>query len=116
MASGPGIYLRNVVSTSAPTDFAVNFTPQVHRDADVRGEKLAVEEQLGLVSTVDWVMAPKSLLLPHNGRCVAVLFFGKFWDIFEPTSFASLLLVLLHVLSIQTGPVIVLVGFRTYTY
>lgn len=68
MAGGRGIYLRNEVSTSAPTSFTVNFTPELHRDADVRDDKLAVEEQLGLVSTVDWVTVPKSLLLPHNGR------------------------------------------------
>lgn len=68
IAGGRGIYLRNAVSTRAPTTFAVNFTPQLHRDADVRDDKLAVEEQVTLVSTADWVTAPTSLLLPHNGR------------------------------------------------
>lgn len=66
--SGAGVYLRDAVSTSAPTAFAVNFTPELHRDADVRDAKLAVEEQLQLVCTADWLQAPSTLLLPHNGR------------------------------------------------
>jgi hypothetical protein len=65
---GKGIYLRDALSTSSPTLFSVNFTPQLHRDADVRSDKLAVEEQLEINSPEDWVFAPKKLLLPHNGR------------------------------------------------
>eukprot|EP00892_Ulva_mutabilis_P003276 jgi/Ulvmu1/131/UM001_0135.1 len=71
-AGGRGIYLRDAAAAAAPADFAVTFRPQLHRDADVRAEKLAIEERLALRSTAPWVTAPASLLLPHNGRQVDV--------------------------------------------
>lgn len=70
--AGRGIYLRDAAAAATPADFAVTFTPRLHRDADVRGEKLAVEERLALRTTAPWVTAPASLLLPHNGRQVDV--------------------------------------------
>lgn len=71
-ASGRGIYLRDASAAGAPADFTVTFTPRLHRDADVRDEKLAVEARLSLRPTAPWVTAPASLLLPHNGRQVDV--------------------------------------------
>lgn len=71
-AVGRGIYLRDAATASTPADFTVTLTPGLHRDADVRDEKLAVEERLALRTTAPWVTAPASLLLPHNGRQVDV--------------------------------------------
>lgn len=71
-ATGRGIYLRDASAGSSPADFTVTLAPRLHRDADVRDEKLAVEERLALRTTAPWVTAPASLLLPHNGRQVDV--------------------------------------------
>ena len=38
------------------------------QDADVKAERLAVEDYVTLRATAPWVDAPQSLLLPHNGR------------------------------------------------
>lgn len=38
------------------------------QDADIRDEKLAVEEKLSLESTKPWVTCPEAVLLTYNGR------------------------------------------------
>lgn len=40
----------------------------VPQDADIKSEKLAVEDRLVVRSTAGWVKSPQALLLPHNGR------------------------------------------------
>lgn len=38
------------------------------QDADVRSEKLAVEDRIKLSCAASWVQHPATLFLPHNGR------------------------------------------------
>lgn len=38
------------------------------QDADIKTEKLAVEEKLSLESTKPWVTCPEGLLMTYNGR------------------------------------------------
>ena len=44
------------------------MSPRLHEDADVRGERLAVELKLEVRATAPWVRAPALLLLHHAGR------------------------------------------------
>lgn len=38
------------------------------QDADVKSEKLAIEDRMKLVATADWVTCPEGLLVTYKGR------------------------------------------------
>ena len=38
------------------------------QDADVKTERLAVEDYMVLQSTAPWLDCPSQLIVPHNGR------------------------------------------------
>ena len=63
-----GLYLREPSDSAADISATVSVTPVLHEDADVQGERLAVEDRLEVVPSAPWVSAPPALLLPHNGR------------------------------------------------
>ena len=65
-----GIYLREAAELARPSSHTVTLTPHLHRTADVRAEKLAVEDRLLLRTrnSSSWLDTPDVLLLPHNGR------------------------------------------------
>jgi tripeptidyl-peptidase II len=65
-----GVYLRDSTDFVAPATFSVTVTPHLHRDSDVRSDRLAVENRLVFKQRhgSSWLDAPELLLLPHNGR------------------------------------------------
>lgn len=90
---GRGVYIREPMDTQKATVWNVTVSPQLHevrpvlflplfifallplgskfisrQDADVRKEKLAVEDRIRLVSSADWVTCPEGLLVTYNGR------------------------------------------------
>jgi tripeptidyl-peptidase-2 len=66
--SGRGVYLREPADSKENRTFSVMVKPELHEDADVRDHKLDIDLKLRLSSTADWVVAPKMLMLHHNGR------------------------------------------------
>ena len=65
-----GVYERDAAPLAAPIAYNVTITPHLHRDADVREDRLKLEDKLVLRKKggAEWVDAPEVLLLPHNGR------------------------------------------------
>ncbi|GMH33052.1 hypothetical protein BSKO_00886 [Bryopsis sp. KO-2023] len=67
-----GIYMREPADVLRPLTWMATVKPRLHEDADVRDEKLAIEDRLSLKSTQPWLSCPEALLLPHNGRAFEV--------------------------------------------
>jgi len=67
-----GIYLRDSHEVNGIQTYLCTVTPKLHEDADVKTEKLNIEDKLSLESTIPWVTCPEGLLLTHNGRSFEV--------------------------------------------
>lgn len=66
--SGRGVYLRDPADSRCNRTFTVMVKPELHEDADIRDHKLNIDLKLKLTSTAPWVVAPRMLMLHHNGR------------------------------------------------
>ena len=63
-----GVYLREPGEAANTVNVTVEAMPQMHEDADVASERLAIEHKLLLRPTAPWVHCPEVLLVHHNGR------------------------------------------------
>ena len=68
----PDVCSENLAVTGSRRAHTVNIPPVKPlvclQDADVRSEKLAVEDRIRLSCAASWVQHPATLFLPHNGR------------------------------------------------
>jgi len=68
MAWQRGVYLREPGEADNTVNVTVDASPQMHEEADVASERLAIEHKLVLRPTAPWIRCPEVLLVLHNGR------------------------------------------------